>query len=256
MFFRRKKKQAAGTEEKGAEQRQTYRRSPGKNHALGVVMYSAGADPFPGELVDVSAGGAGIRFGGDRDPRLLEGDTAVLAFSSLVHAGEVRVDVKVVRVQGDDEDQFHYGFEFASSEQLFEQLDSFYFNYFNRRRSLRVRPALDRKLPLQVYWEGGNTDVQANDLSIAGLGFVLSPLKAERVPDVEYLVLEFKVPRTTTVIESLARVRHRTKLSSGLLLGVELVPEDRELFERTLPDFEQYCKRREQAMARWGSPMG
>ena len=256
MFFRRKKKRDAGADQKGAEQRQTYRRSPGKNHALGVVMHSAGADPFLGELVDVSAGGAGIRFSGDHDPRLLEGDTAVLAFSSLVHSGEVRVDVKVVRVQGEEEDQFHYGFEFMSSEQLFGQLDSFYFNYFNRRRNLRVRPALDRKLPLQIYWEGGNTDVLANDLSIAGLGFVLSPLKAERVPEVKLLVLEFKIPKTETVIESLARIRHRTKLSSGLLLGVELVPEDRELFERTLPDLDEYCKRRERAMARWGSPMG
>jgi c-di-GMP-binding flagellar brake protein YcgR len=235
MFFRRKKKTGGESEEKGAEQRQTYRRSPGKNHALGVVMDSGGAYPFTGELIDLSAGGAGVHFGNERDPRLLEGDTAVLKFSSLVHAGEVRVDVKVVRAQGDDEEGYHYGFEFISSEQLFEQLDSFYFNYFNRRRNQRVRPALDRKFPMKVYWEGGNTDALANDLSIAGMSFVLSPIKAERVPVVEYFVLEFKVPKTSTVIETLARVRHRTKLEDGLLTGVELVPEDRELFEQSLP---------------------
>ena len=48
-----------------SDQREHYRRAPGKKAALGVRLALPTGEVVPGELIDVSAGGAAIRFEAD-----------------------------------------------------------------------------------------------------------------------------------------------------------------------------------------------
>lgn len=253
MFFRRKKKKDAAEEPAGGpeELRQRYRRAPGKNHALGILLKVPGGNAVSGDLIDVSAGGAAVRFAIERDPDLRVGQAVQLAFSSLLHGGEILVDVRVASVRGED-DWRRYGFEFQEVEELFRQLDSYYFNFFNRRRRMRVRPALDARLPLTIEWGGEELAQQVNDLSTLGLGFNANKATAARLEGVKEVEVHFPIPKTEHVIRTRAGIRHVTELSRGILFGLEFLDGD-EQFAEQRAILRTYVKARESDMARWDS---
>lgn len=259
MFFRRKKKkQDPGDEEitrpdSPQESRKRYRRAPGKNHALGVSLRLPGGEPIGGDIVDVSAGGAAILFRHDRDPDLAVGRTGQLVFNSLLHGGEIVVDCRVASVRGSPGAGRRYGFEFVGVEELFAQLDSYYFNFFNRRRRIRVRPALDTRLPVTVHLSGESFETPAGDLSVLGLGFMISRSKAESMSQAGSVEVEFRIPKTEHAIAVHARVVHVTDLTRGVLVGIELAPADAAAFEEQRLQLDAYVRAREDDMARWDS---
>lgn len=254
MFFRRKKKtnEAEGGPSEQEELRQRYRRAPGKNHALGILLKLPGGSAVSGDLVDVSAGGAAVRFASERDPDLRVGQSVQLAFNSLLHGGEILVQVRVASVRGED-DWRRYGFEFLQVEDLFRQLDSYYFNFFNRRRRIRVRPALDARLPLTIEWGGEELTQQVSDLSALGLGFNTNKASAARLEGVTEVQVHFPIPKTEHVIRTPAGVRHVTKLSRGILFGLEFLEDGESALAGQQAILRKYVKARERDMARWDS---
>lgn len=257
MFFRRKKKDQPQRGEAApptpGEARKRYRRSPGKNHALGVSLRLPGAEPISGSIVDLSAGGAAVLFRHDRDPELAVGRTGQLVFSSLLHGGEIVVDCAVASVRGSPDTGRRYGFRFSGVEELFAQLDSYYFNFFNRRRRVRVRPALDTRLPVTLRLASGSFEAPASDLSVHGLGFMVNRSKADELSAAKGVDIEFKIPKTQEAVAVRARVVHVTELTRGVLAGLEFDPADATAFEDQRQRLDAYARAREEDMARWDS---
>jgi c-di-GMP-binding flagellar brake protein YcgR len=252
MFFRRKKK--VEQQETGQENlRMRYRRVPGKNHALSVQLNRPSGDPIQGEVVDVSAGGTAILFTHDRDPVLQAEQVVVLTFSSLVHGGEIVVHARVARIHPFADSGRRYGFEFVGVEALFEQLDSFYFNFFNRRRVVRVRPALDTKIKVRIGWGDEHMDALANDVSARGLGIMLNNTSTSRLDGMVDLVLSFALPKSPLEIECPGAITHRTELSKGRLIGVGFTTVDMPDFLPIHSELKTYVDKREKDIARWDS---
>ncbi len=256
MIFRRKKREQAPQ----AEMRREYRRVPGKKHALGVKLAASNQPPVAGELVDLSAGGVGVLFPGGRDPGLDPGQEVLLSFSSLMHGGEVVAEALARSSWDGDEGGRRYGFEFTDRERLFAQLDAYYFKFFNRRRAMRVRPALDRKLTATLAIESDSMEVSIHNISPDGFGVVVAPEKAGMLEGAEDLTCTFAVPKTASQERAagvwLARAVHLSPLPQGLVFGaVFLIPEDPEVIARRQA-LAEYCAERSAEMALWDTPSG
>jgi len=257
MFFRRKKKkEAAEAEARPEELRERYRRVPGKNHALSVQLNRPSGDPVQGEVIDVSAGGAAILFLQDRDPNLTPEQVVVLAFSSLVHGGEILVHARVVRIHPFADSGRRYGFEFVGVDALFEQLDTFYFNFFNRRRVVRVRPALDTKLKVHMSWDDAAFDSLANDISVRGVGVLVSNADSKKLIGTNEVIVTISLPKSQLEIECPARIAHRTDMGKEKLVGISFTTVDAPEFKPIHEELRSYVEKREKDMARWDSAFG
>jgi PilZ domain len=258
MFFRKKKDQDLV---RRAELRQHYRRSPGKKHALGVKVLRDGLPPVAGDLADLSAGGAGVSFSLERDPELEPSQVVRLSFTSLVHGGEVVGEAKICSSYETTDEHGgavtrRYGLEFCDREMLFAQLDAYYFKFFNRRRAMRVRPALDTNLLATLAFGPGRMQVQINDISADGFGVLATPEKASMLEEVEDLTCTFNLPKSDEPFCWQAQALHLSSLAHGVLFGaVFLIPDEPEAnAQRQL--LADYCGDRMADMARWDTAYG
>lgn len=249
MFFWRKKKKDGPR----AEHRRHYRRAPGKKHALAVKALVADQS-FKGEIVDLSAGGAGIQFPTDKAPEVDSGGEVRLSFTSLVHGGEVSALARVASVREEEEGSTirRFGFEFSDHEALFAQLDTYYFKFFNRRRAMRVRPALDKKLTATLNFGPGNMEVSIFDISPDGFGMVMAPEKASLLDEVEDLGCTFTLPGAPEPQAWQARAVHISELQHGVHFGAVFLlnPEDEEAAVQR-QQMVNFCAERAAEIALW-----
>ena len=246
MFFRRKKK-------KSEELREHYRRSPGKKHALGLTVQLDGAAAVSATLDNLSAGGAGIRFDSKKDPGLEIGTTLTMNFISLGPGKQVSATAVVVGVRGSESEGRLYGVQFADVPHLFKQLDSYLIRFFNRRKALRVLPALGTKLPLRATVAHEEVKIAINDVSWMGMGFLLDPSEAEKFLEADEFDASFSVSKADPPIETTVRLVHKTLTGAKVLFGGYFVNPDLKAGERQRQQLEEYTKKREADMARWDS---
>lgn len=243
MLWKRKKK-----EESYEEYRRFYRRAPGKKHALGVKLRRQAGGTVAGDLLDVSAGGAAVLF--REDPRVPDQTPIVLAFNSLARSGEIVADARVASRASMD-GGVRYGFEFTDLEALFAQIDLYYVKFFNRRRAVRVRPALDTKVTAQVMTMIGTLEGPLTDVSVDGFGVLFDVERAKALNGVTTFELQFVLPRAKEAIRWSARAIHLTAVPRGIVFGGAFQPQPTADLERQRGALAQYCASREEEMARW-----
>lgn len=214
------------------------------------------------QVVDASAGGAGLSFPADKDPMLEADDLVTLSFSSLREATEVLAQA-VVRTRADEEAAVRYGFQFSDPAQLFKGLDPFYLKFFNRRRHLRVRPQLGRNMNVDVRTEEGGWRLRLHDVSQAGLSIMVSSEELRWVQENERFDIEFKVPGSEASFATFARRVHFTNVGGSLRCGLEFelprVPEGtapppvgQQLMNiQGATELKEWIESREREMARW-----
>ena len=250
MLFRRKKE----GEGSRAELRRHYRHAPGKKHALSVKL-ARPEDPVAGDLIDLSAGGAGVLFPWDRDPGMVPGDEVVLSFTSLVHGGEVETTARVARARDEQEPAGRrYGFEFTDHERLFAQLDAYYFKFFNRRRAMRVRPGLDRELCAELSFGPESVKVALHDVSPDGFGVLMKAEEAQLLDGVASMTCTFTLPGSDDPITWQARAVHRTALAQGRSLGAVFLLSEADAVGPQRVALADYCAARAAELAQWSTP--
>lgn len=249
MKFWKKKDKA---QQRREELRRFYRRAPGKKHALSVQIRRESESSMRGELADVSAGGAGVFFAKGKDPKLAEGAGVHLTFSALGRDGQVLATSRVASVT-QLENGTRYGFEFMDLPGLFAQLDEYYVRFFNRRRSVRVRPGLDQKIEVRLSTQVGATIGRMHDFSVDGIGVLLAPDKAQILRGVEAFEVQFVIPKSRVEIRWATRAAHQTPAKAGVVLGGDFTP----VAHAELPDqrraLSDFAAARAEEMARWDS---
>ena len=249
MFFKRKKKASERNDEREGERgRRHYRRAPGRKHALGVRILHKGATVASAEVGDLSIGGVRLIYPKGAVPQFALGQEVELAFSSLAHAGTVQSLARFLRELTQPDGSVHHSFNFVDPEALYPQLDPFFWNFFNRRRAVRVRPALDRRLPLGLQAGAASTEVSVNDLSSRGLGFVLEAARAQALLAGSTYELALAIPGSEERFTCRAERRHATPRGKNVLFGLEFVG-----LETSSPSaaLDRYLAEREAEQARW-----
>lgn len=250
MLFRRKKKEkeVAGSA-RGAEARRYYRRAPGKKHALSVKVRTSADRSVSGELVDLSAGGAAVLCPAGDIPGLGPGAPVSLRFSSLIHGKDVETAAQVARAP--QQADAPWGFEFTDVPGLFQQLDTYFLKFFNRRRAIRVQPALDTKIVVRLQAPSGPLEGRLVNVSVDGLGVGVDPALAESLGAVEALDVEFTIPRVKVRIPWQAHRSHVSASSRGTVFGARFDPRPAEGLEDERSVLAEYVDARAAEMARW-----
>jgi len=231
---------------KKQQQRQHYRTVPPKKIAFGAYLEGVGGTHVHCQVADVSAGGVGLVFSAQDDPRLEEGGEVMLGFQALALSDTVRVQATVVG-QVSVSEGVRYGFRFGDLATLFDQLDSQLFKVFNRRTHLRVLPQLGTRLKMMVQLGSEEWAIAVNDVSIEGVGFVVDESSLELVQDVESFSASLHLPGMKIVKLELSR-RHLTGTDAGFLVGSSIEVHGG---KKAMKSLQEYIDARAQDMARW-----
>lgn len=238
-----------------SDQREHYRRAPGKKAALGVKLITEAGEAIQGELLDVSAGGAAVSFEADVASELEIGAERELRFTSLTKGG---VRVRAVIRSGPREDGIkRYGFQFLDPGALFEQLDDSFYKYFNRRRWPRAQPALDRAVKGEIAFGEVALDMQVHDISREGVAFVIPSDVAEQIQVDTSLEVVIRVPKSDAQVLFYGLVRHKSLDANGARIGCSLEPretdDNRKRLKKDLAELEAYIQRRVDDMERYNT---
>lgn len=237
------------------DHRTHYRRVPGRGDALGVKVICSNGAPISGVLIDLSAGGAAVVFDQDMSGDLLVDEVRELVFSSLT-ASSFRA-AAVVRSIPQEGGPNRYGFQFLDGVALFEQLDDSFYRYFNRRRFRRAKPGIGERFKAVLKIEGEAIDVSVRDVSMGGVGFVVSEEDAARLAVDQPVAIDLHVPKTEHVLATYAIVRHLTPDTSGVRVGFSMEPASegasKRNTKRALAALSDYIQRRLDEIDRYNS---
>jgi len=238
-----------------ADQREHYRRTTGQRATLGVRLMLPTGELLPGELVDVSAGGAAVRFSTDLGTVLQVESPCELRFTSLTK-GNIKVQA-IVRSCPREDAPNCFGFQILDQADLFRQLDESFYKYFNRRRRVRAQPALDRRVTAEVAIGQTTIAIDLYDLSCEGASFVAPADMAERIKSDTSLEVTIPVPRVDTKVTFYGLVRHRTATTQGLRVGCTLEPGDgsrgKKPSKKDLAALDEFIAKRVEEMERYNS---
>lgn len=245
MFFHRKKIQ------RSVNRRANYRKRQSKAYSLSVHLVTP-SGVTAGEFLDLSMQGVGASFLVERDPRLVEGDVVELSIQSLSH-GAVTTPARVVYGQPFEKRHVRYGFEFINAGNLYSQLDSFYARLFNRRKSMRVRPALDRKVHVGVTWGSHRIDAVVGEISATGVGLIMNEAQAAQLMGVERVGVVFRLPGLKHEFHGHAEILNRKATSERVYLGLAFDLEEPEGLILQQGMLEGFVDKRSAEMERWES---
>jgi hypothetical protein len=238
-----------------ADQREHYRRAPGKKATLGVRLVLPTGETVPGELLDVSAGGAAVRFDMELVSALPLETTCELRFTSLTK-GQIKIQATVRGVPRAGAPN-RFGFQFVDQGELFRQLDDSFYKYFNRRCWARAQPALDRRVTAKVVLGESALDIDVYDVSREGVSFVLPAEVAETIVPDTSLEVTIPVPRADAAVTFYGLVRHKTSTTQGWRIGCALQPADaksaRRNSKKDLAALDEFIAKRVEEMERYNA---
>ena len=249
MLFGRNRKSDSQKPAPREERRRKYRITKSKSHPVRVTLTFDGAD-VTCEFLDLTASGVGVRVMGNRDPNLRVGDVAELMLATLAR-DEVRSPARVVHIKRDPDLPTRYGFEFINVGNLYSQLDNFYARLFNRRRALRVRPALDKKLAFHLTWPGQELKASVFNISQTGVGLSLPPAEAQRLDGVDEVEVRFRLPGMTEDMVGRAYVKNRTTLTAQVIVGLLFDFESSDQLGGHKKTLDRYIADRMAEIAKW-----
>lgn len=238
-----------------SDQREHYRRTPGKKAALAVKVVLKTGEVVPGELLDVSAGGAAVRFDVELGSVLKLETSYELRFTSLTK-GNIKAQA-VLRSGPRADAPNRFGFQFVDQADLFRQLDDSFYKYFNRRRWVRAQPALDRRVTAQVAFGVSALETDLYDLSREGASFVVPAEVAALIESDTSLEVTIPVPRADAAVTFFGLVRHKTATPQGLRVGCALEPAEgkgvRKHSKKDLAALDEFIAKRVEEMERYNS---
>lgn len=247
MFFKKRTPKVSESEQ---NRRSHYRKRLAGPLRLEVRLHVPGWDPLPVELLDLSAGGAGIRMSLSQERHSQPGDLIELSIGAMMR-DEITTRARIATVKPDGPSHVRYGLQFLSPPELSAQLDGLYARYFNRRRHVRVRPALDTRIPAVLRLNDDQIQTNLHDISESGLSVVVGRETAAKLANVEWLDVSFHLPEIASTIELRIGVRHRTNMNDQVRLGFEFDMTSLPAGSPQIQAVRSYVAARETELAKW-----
>jgi c-di-GMP-binding flagellar brake protein YcgR len=221
---------------------------------LRVAVAVPGGDEIHGQLIDVSASGAGAVFEAPDPPNLAVGQNIDLVFTSDDFSDAVTVAARVQhRAEGQDNDgSRRFGFRFLEPQQLNAHLPAAARRLFNRRQTVRVSP--DQYQPIGVTIERCDqeshelhppVDVRVLNISVGGIGLSLEPTLETAFAATTQLRLVIKLPGIRRTLEFVGDIRYRRLIGQRIHYGIQFNADHTERFGRKQDILGKYVTRRQ-----------
>ena len=144
-------------------------------------------------------------------------------------------------------------FRFDDVVGLFNQLDTYFVKFFNRRRAIRVQTALDTKVTVLLHTPAGELQGRLANVSVDGVGVTVDPAVAGSLGGVDMLDVEFTIPKVKVVIPWHAHSIHVTVSPRGTMFGARFDPQPSKELKGQMTELTKYVEKRVTDMARWDS---
>ena len=234
--------------------RAEYRVELSDTSELRVAVVSPGGDETHGQLIDVSASGAGAVFEPPDPPNLAVGQDIDLVFTSDAFNGPLTVAARVQhRTENKDNDgSRRFGFRFLQPQQLNARLPAAARRLFNRRQTVRVAP--DQFQPVGVTIEpcdpGSDepqspVEVRLLNISVAGIAVSLEPTLETAFAATTHVNLVVKLPGVRRALELVGDIRYRRLIGQRIHYGIQFNADDTERFGRKQDILGKYVTRRQ-----------
>jgi c-di-GMP-binding flagellar brake protein YcgR len=205
------------------------------------------AGDLDGQLMDVSAAGAGMRFKGDDAPNLAVGDEVELVFRSkkLTLAVPARVQHRT-----EDDDGRRYGFRFLQPQKLAASIPPGARELFNRRRVNRITPDPMCPVPVMLspYPEGPPVEARLQDISELGAGVSVEGSREEVLRDTLGVRVTIELPAAP--VQMVGLIRYRRLGGHAIFYGIEFDDELTDEWGRQVEAIERYIIMRQREMLR------
>ncbi len=234
--------------------RAEYRVELSDTSELRVAVVSPGGDETHGQLIDVSASGAGAVFEPPDPPNLAVGQDIDLVFTSDTFNGSVTVAARVQhRTEDKDNDgSRRFGFRFLEPQQLNARLPAAARRLFNRRQNVRVAP--DQFQPVDVTIEPCDpesdepqppVEVRLLNISVGGIAVSLEPTLETAFAATTHINLVVKLPGVRRALELVGDIRYRRLIGQRIHYGIQFNADDTERFDRMQDIIGKYVNRRQ-----------
>ncbi len=219
-----------------------------------VVVEVPGGGKHQGQLIDVSAAGAGVRFDGAAAPSLAVGQEVTLDFRGGPFAEPITLAARVQHRTEEPGGARRYGFQFRQP-----QLDArlppalrTYFNrrqvvrvYFNRRQAVRM-PAPGDLIPVTLSaGSGPKVEARLADLSIMGAGVVLATATEPYFAEAPSVNLSIHLPGLRRPVEVVGAIRHRWLTGGRIHYGIAFDAEATPRFVHRQESINRWIARRQ-----------
>jgi len=203
----------------------------------------------PGELLDLTARGAGVCVATEDDPVLAPGDVVELLFGRE-RRPRVSTPARVLRSSVTADGDQRYDVEFIDEGDLLPQLEAFCRASFNRRGGVRL-PMKGRHVGVSLWWPQGRCTATVSDLSETGLGFSVPIASAVPLEPGQRVRTYFRLPGVGRPLEGPAVVRHAVRLEGRRLFGVEFDLEDAAGLSRRMREIRSFIAKRAEELDAW-----
>jgi len=234
--------------------RAEYRVELSETTDLRIAISAPGCDEIRGNLIDVSASGAGAVFEGPNPPNLAVGQEIDLVFTSGDFTAPVTVAARVQhRTEDKDNDSSRrFGFRFLEPQQLNSCLPATARRYFNRRQTVRVAP--DQFHPIGVTIEPTEqtsddpqppVEVRVLNVAVGGIAISLEPTLENAFSNTTSVNVVIKLPGIRRELALIGNIRYRRLIGQRIHYGIEFDPDHTERFSRKQDILGKYVSRRQ-----------
>ncbi len=228
--------------------RAEYRVELSETADLAVAVTTQDGSPVAGQLIDVSASGAGVRFDAPDPPHLVVGEQNALVFTSDTLKEPLIVAARVHLIYDYPiEGARRYGFRFLEPQQLDTRLPADARRLFNRRQAVRVVP--DTFQPVRITLQPGEdqlpVEVRLLNISVTGVGVSLQPAMESMFAERVQVSITVDLPGSRRPVGLVGHIRYRRLVGDRIHYGIEFDAELSPGFARTEELLGKYVSRRQ-----------
>lgn len=191
-----------------------------------VVVELPDGKSHEGQLLDVTAAGAGVRVEGEAARALEVGQEVNLAFHGGPFSAPITVAAQVQHCTEERGGACRCGFRFLQPQQLDGSLPPALRSYFNRRKDVRVQPAADELISVVLSSDKGpSIEAWLVDLSLLGAGVALKTAVEPSFAASPAVNISIALPGTGQPVEMVGVIRNRRLVGGCIRYGMEFDPE-------------------------------
>jgi c-di-GMP-binding flagellar brake protein YcgR len=238
------------------EGRKSYRVPLGDEYSLDVVVKTASGETFPGELLDITAEGAGTRFKREVGPTLAVGEPTTLTFTSARLRNPIKVCAKVrSRTESGSFRSYRYGFEFDEWQELQRRLSGEIHRLFNQRSLYRVEPDPAEPVDVQIRVVAPESfpdlpqPFEANgrvkNISPVGIAILVDHEVETKLAAIDQVITAFQLPASDRMLEIVSWIRNRRLQDDRVCYGLEFDEDRSKDFGKQNSEIVKYVRRRQ-----------
>jgi hypothetical protein len=201
------------------DRRKRYRVEPESLGAVAVSLIASSRKSVHGKLINMSVDGSAVFFPANECPELTTDQRVKLKFviAPSKHSTVITATVKDLCTAGENK---LCRFQFEESADFIQELDPAFWEYFNRREGVRVKPNAVEPIKVMLEWHSGFAQGQIIDISTTGMGLEVAPELGGALRHGQRLKLSFHLPGSEIPLKLVGNIIYNQPKGNDFQCGI------------------------------------